>query len=267
MQRRIPWAAAFERFALVAAGVGLLCLRAPGVEEKTAAPSPALSTQSTNAPVKEIAPGIFQVGAVRLDQKHKSVTFPATRNLNDGLIEYLLVTSTGKVHESLLRTDIEPSHLQVAMLLLGARGAPGPPLTSAPPGGPVLGSTLAAAAAKPMGGAPVRIEVEWQLGPRHKRVRIEQLVLDRKAQSPMTEGDFIFNGSRIWNGTFIAQRDGSIISTVTDPDALFNNPRPGRDDDQNWQIIPTELPPIGTPMQVTITLRSTAYPPNKNENH
>jgi hypothetical protein len=159
-----------------------------------------------------------------------------------------------------LKTDIEPYHPQAAMLLLGAKGAQFPPLTNAPPGGPLLGSTLSEAAAKPLSGEPVRVEVQWSRGLGQKRLRLERLVLDRKAGAPMSEGDFTFNGSRMWNGTFLAERDGSIISTVTDPDAMFNNPRPGRNDDGNWQIIPTELPPVGSAMQITITLESNPHP-------
>ncbi|MBU6402405.1 MAG: hypothetical protein KGS61_18965 [Verrucomicrobia bacterium] len=211
---------------------------------------------STNAPVREVAPGIFQIGKVRLNQAQKTVTFPAAINLTSGQIEYVLVTSLGKVHESLLKTDIAPYHLQVAMLLLGAKGAPPVPLSVAPPGGPIIGATLAGTAPKPLPGDAVQITVTWPAGVNRKRRRIEQLVLDRKRGAPMTEGAFTFNGSRVWNGVFIAERDGSIVSTVTDPDAMFNNPRPGRNDDENWQIIPTELPPAGTPVEVTVTIES-----------
>lgn len=259
MQRRIPLAASFERFAFVVAGLSLLCVRAGATDGQAPVTSPALAARSTNAPVTEIAPGVFQIGGVRLNQNEKSLTLPVALNMTNGLIEYLLVTPTGKVHESLLTTDIEPYHLQAAMLLLGAKGAQWPPLTSPPPGGPVVGSTLTEAVAKPFPGNPVRVEVQWPRGLTQKRLRIERLVLDRKAGAPMSEGDFTFTGSRSWNGTFIAQRDGSIISTVADADAMFDNPRPGRSDDENWRIIPTELPPFGTAMQVTITLESAPH--------
>ena len=70
----------------------------------------------------------------------------------------------------------------------------------------------------------------------------------------MSRGVFTFNGSRVWEGRFIAQSEGSIVSLITDEDALFNNPRPGREDDSNWQIVPKNLPPRGTPVQVMIQL-------------
>ena len=63
------------------------------------------------------------MGQVRLDKNQRTVRFPAAVNQTNGAIEYLIVTSSGKTHESLLRTDAEPYHIQLAFLLLGAKGA------------------------------------------------------------------------------------------------------------------------------------------------
>jgi hypothetical protein len=228
----------------------------PPAQQPSAPNAPASPALSTNAPVKEIAPGIFQVGAVRLDKAGRALTFPATLNMNEGLIEYLVVTTSGKTHESLLRTEVEPLHLQVAMLLLGAKGAQAKPLSKAPVGGPLSVKELAKADAEAIKGEPVSIEVQWTAGGKKTQRRIEELVLSRATKSPMSKGDFVFNGSRVWEGTFVAQRDGSIISTIIDPDAMFNNPRPGREDDQIWEIIKKKAPAVGTPVELTITLKS-----------
>ena len=74
--------------------------------------------------IRELAPGIYQVGEVKLEKAARRVSFPARINMAEGPVEYLLVTAMGKTHESVLVTDIAPHHLQVAMLLLGARGTP-----------------------------------------------------------------------------------------------------------------------------------------------
>src|SRR3569623_2003527 len=90
----------------------------------TLSPTAHTTETSTNAPpLVEVAPGVFQIGLVRLDKNQKSVQFPAVLNMDHGLIEYLLVTTRGKTHESLLKTDAEPYNIHVAMLLLGAKGA------------------------------------------------------------------------------------------------------------------------------------------------
>ena len=67
-------------------------------------------------------------------------------------------------------------------------------------------------------------------------------------------GPWIYNGSRVIKGTFIAQRDGSIVSVIDDIDAMISNPRPGHDNDQIWEINSNALPPLGTPIEVTLKL-------------
>src|SRR5205085_8921184 len=71
---------------------------------------------------KEIAPGVFEIGAVRLDKNAGTVRFPAKVNMDDGLVEYLMVSPQGAVHESVLVSDVPPQDVHMAMLLLGAKG-------------------------------------------------------------------------------------------------------------------------------------------------
>src|SRR6266404_3082213 len=71
---------------------------------------------TNNLPLKEIAPGVFQLGKVRFDKKERIVSFPASINQTEAAIEYLIVTSYGKTHESLLSTEAEPYHIQLALL-------------------------------------------------------------------------------------------------------------------------------------------------------
>ncbi len=210
-------------------------------------------------PVREIAPGIFQIGKVRLDRAARAVSFPAAVNMTNGPLEYLLVTTTGKTHESLLKTDAEPYHIHVAMLLLGAKGSQTKP-TNAPAGGPITASSLAKFRDKPLPGEAVTIEVNWKSGAKDIQRRIEELVLNTKTKQPMTRGDFTFNGSVVWEGAYIAQQEGSIIAAVTDPSATFNNPRPGRDEDDTWAVLTKETPPFETPVTVTIRLNFPSKP-------
>ena len=86
-------------------------------------------------------------------------------------------------------------------------------------------------------------------------MRAEKLVLDRKRKAAMSKGDWIYTGSRFREDGFAAQADGSIVSLITDDDALVNNPRPGREDDDNWLSKAKELPDVDQPVQVVITLK------------
>lgn len=205
---------------------------------------PTSSASATNAPLKQIGPGIFQMGKVRLDKERRTVSFPAVLNMNEALIEYLVVTSYGKVHEGLLRTEAEPWHIHLAMLLLGGKGAGT--------------NSFPEDHTKPLPGDTVSIQITWKINGKEKRYRAEELVYDRQKKSAMRKGPWIYTGSTMSEGIFIAQRDGSIVSLIEDGQALINNPRPGRDNDDNWQVRGRDLPPVESPVEVTIKLEGPA---------
>ena len=189
---------------------------------------------------KRVGPDQFALGEVRLNQKTRTITFPATVNLRDVSVEYLVVTREGKTHESILRTEADPLHLHLALLLINAK-----------PGG-TNALTEADSAALP--GDKLKVEVTWKSGETTKTFRAEELVLDQMTRAPAARGPWIFTGSRMREGAFAAQVDGSIVSLITDPDALISNPRPGREDDDRWKPNASVLPPLNTPVEVSIRL-------------
>ncbi len=196
---------------------------------------------ATNLNLKQTSPGTFELDGIQLDKHEQSVSFRALVNMKQGNLEYLLVTTTGKTHESLLRTEAKPLQIQLALLLLGGRGT-----TNALPQDP----------AKSLPGDKVTIELSWTVKGRVERFPAEQFVTDVKVGGPMSRGHWIYNGSRLREDGFAAQMDGSIVSLITDPDALINNPRPGRENDDNWLPRANDLPPLNSPVEVTIRLEA-----------
>ena len=196
---------------------------------------------------------MLQVGTVKLMKKAREVHIPVTIEMHEGPIEYLVVTGRGKVHESLLVTTAEPYHVQVAMLLLNAKGS----------GGKLIPEDEK----MPIPGQPVDIELHWKENGETKKARIEQFVQTvRPKLQPAKKGPFIFNGSRVFEGQFLAQRDGSIVSLITDNAAQFNNPRLGRDDDELWRPQPKGLPSVDSKATVVIRLLK-KHAPKKHEPH
>jgi hypothetical protein len=105
---------------------------------------------------------------------------------------------------------------------------------------------------KPLPGEKVQIELNWLEGRKVRRAGIEEFVRDRKLSSKLKRSPWIFTGSRFRDDGFAAELDGSIVSLITDADALINNPRPGREDDDNWLVRTNGLPPLNAPVNVTI---------------
>jgi hypothetical protein len=131
-------------------------------------------------------------------------------------------------------------HVQLALVLLGAQGAG----TNAFPSNPT----------EALAGDPVRVEVRWTSATgAHKRPG-EDFVLNRTTQGPLSQGDWTFTGSVLFQGTFLAEQEGSIVALFLDPVALINNPRPGREDDENWLPYAKVLPPEETKVEVIFRL-------------
>ncbi|MFM1770595.1 MAG: hypothetical protein RJA22_3124 [Verrucomicrobiota bacterium] len=239
MRRPFP-----TRFALL-----LACL--PGaILPASAQPADAPASGQTNTPapaIRTLASGLLAVGGTRVDPRLRTVTVPAFVNLQEGIVEYVLVHSSGKTHESLLRTDVGAREIHVAMLLLGATGAG----TNALPLDP----------AETLPGDTVTVDIRWTEGRRARSVAAEEVVYDRRLGSALRRGRWTYTGSRLREDGFGAQVDGSIISLITDPDALVNNPRRGREDDDNWLAKARRLPEFNHPVDVVITLLPPASRP------
>jgi hypothetical protein len=219
-------------------------------------PTPPVNQQ----PLRQISRDIFQLGSVRLDKNRKTVQFPAQLNMKEGVIEYFLVNGRGKTYESLLSTDTEPYYIHLAMLLIGAKGAPQteallnapsqPFHVNRPPGASNASPNLA------IQGDPVTIELAWQAADGRKHLRAEDCIMNLATKTNASHGPWTYNGSRVINGIFVAQREASIVTMIDDIDAMVNNPRFGSDNDLIWQINSNALPSTNTPIEVTFKLET-----------
>jgi hypothetical protein len=63
--------------------------------------------------------------------------------------------------------------------------------------------------------------------------------------------DWVFTGSVIVNGRFMAQMDGSIIALYHDPVAMIDHATEGGESDKIW-FVREGIPPAGTPVTLTI---------------
>jgi hypothetical protein len=225
----------------------------------------AAEAQDADAPpvapeMREVSPGVFEIGKIHLDQKTRTVRFPGMLNLTDGIIEYLLVTEQGSTHESLLVGQIQPNDLHFAMLLLGAKGsgANHPSLGEAPPG-PIDARYLKTA--PKLKGDTVGISVQWKVDGAEKSAPVEDWIFNTEKKKPMERGPWIYNGSMFNDGIFLAQIEGAFAALVTYPSALINNPRQGSDNDAIWTVNGKAVPAVKTPVEITIQLLPEA-PPN-----
>jgi hypothetical protein len=211
----------------------------------------------TNAPLVPLGENVFQMGTVVLDKSAHSISFPAEVCLNSGLAEYLLVTTNGKAYESLLATSAQPYHIHLAMLLIGAKGTADTPALRDLPSAPFHVNRPAGDTNPPppaITGDPFTITLAFTNAGRAQSLSGANCFFNLSTKTNAAPGPWTYNGSRVARGTFLAQREGSIVALIDDPDALANNPRPGHDNDQIWQINSNSLPALHTPVAVTFKL-------------
>ncbi|MCD6186881.1 MAG: hypothetical protein J7K09_01850 [Desulfuromusa sp.] len=183
-----------------------------------------------------VAPGILEIGDCRVDKKNGRVEFPARVNMQEGLLEYLLVGDAGKLHESLLSTEISPYALQVSLLLLGIEGSYNP-------------LEMQGEARTPEGGR-INIKVRWQDGKRVKTVALEKWL--KKDKSKLNNIPWVFTGSVVIDGVFMAEVERSIIAIFHDPVAMIDHQLPEGADDQVWFVDSEQTPSRGTAVTVII---------------
>ena len=195
----------------------------------------------TNSPVQPLGEGRFTIGLVTLDASNRTAIFPAAVCLREETVEYVSVHKTGKTHESIFRTEARPQDIHVAMLQLGAKS--------------VMTNSFGVDGKETPLGSAVTVSASWNHAGAHLQYLVEDLVIDRETTNSLAHVGWIYNGSNFSENAFTAERDGSILSLHIDPDALINNPRPGRTNDDLYIPNAARLPPIGTPVEIVIRLR------------
>lgn len=207
------------------------------------APATSSAEERARTQLKELSPNVYQIGTVVLDRNRREVTVPGKTRLTGGFVEYFAVGPLGKVHESVLTLDVEPLHLQTALLALGLQ--PSNNLRTQGDG-------------RVPAGDPVDLRVQWKRGGAPEDHRAEDLLVDVERQKPMEATHWVFTGSRVQGRTFMADATQSLVATYRDPDAILNHPLPGGSNDEAYRPNAALLPPIGTP--VTLLIRPSNAP-------
>lgn len=216
-----------------------------------AAPGPPPPTGPPPDPTKAIQKvdgNRFRLGSMEFDQKKREIRFPGKVNMQEGLLEYVIVHESGKVHESLLTTSVKPFELNVVLLLLNWKKSN----VFFDESRPEPQGTASKAAENPAG-SHVDVFVEWkETGGQTQTTRVEDWVRRTMKEDTVKKGPFIYTGSIVApDGTFIAEQSGCIVSLYADRGCILNNPREGNEDDEGWEPAP-KVPPKGTTVSIIL---------------
>jgi len=183
---------------------------------------------------------VARIGAVTVDSAAKTVTATGWVNQTEGPIEVLACGPKGKTHESVFVLTLNPLDLQAALLLAGLKG--GEPMSGLGEG--------------PPRGSPLDIFVEWQTDGEPRRERAETFIRQINEDAVLPESPWIFTGSQIKDGRFMAFAEESFVVSYWDPYAVINLGHPLGADDEALHANPLAVPPYGTPVTMTFVPRA-----------
>jgi hypothetical protein len=198
------------------------------------------SPENISTEVVRLSNDLYRIGNVKIYKDQRFISIPGSINMREGLIEYLACSLKGKLHESIIALDAEPYHIHVALLLLGLvpgdrpiafQGAPEPPC-----------------------GDPLIIRISWK-GLDNKLVEYapEDLVFNIENKKTMEKADWVFSGSKIFDGKYMAQMEGSIVAIFHDPHAVIDHRSNSGADDTHFFINKEIMPPLGMPVEFKIS--------------
>jgi hypothetical protein len=202
----------------------------------------AYDAQMRDAPIKKTAEHTYVLDGITINTASKQIRFAAVVNqTNKELpLEVLICTEYGKTHESLFRTTISPTYLNVAFRLLDCHGGK-PRAGVGDPAMPV--------------GSPIEIEVKHtdEKG-ETETIQPEAWIWNHKRQAPMRETHWTYTGSLFHMGRFLAETTGTIVNIYVDPSTLVELPLPEVEDDTVFGVHEQVVPPEGTKVEIIITV-------------
>ena len=151
---------------------------------------------ASNLPaIKKVKEGIYDFGGIIIDRKSNSVSIPAFSNQVNGLVEYAVVHEDGKIHESLFRTTVRPQLFHTSLLLLKFKPVEDffQNLWSDDPKSIDYSENC------------FEILVSWEINGTNYEKEMENLSINQSRNGPIEKKSFIFTGSKMIEGTFLAE--------------------------------------------------------------
>ena len=226
--------------------------RSPG--EPKALPAPDQPMKPVQPAIERIDADHYRVGGITLNHKTREIRLPAEVNMNVGLLEFVLVHTKGKVHESLFLTDMSATHLNLALKLL--RYQPSRELYRIPNETGGLTDRFPEVPEATRKAARIRIEVEWTQGGETRRVPVNQWIQHAVHTKPMPDGPWVYGGSEFYDGKFVPEMTGDLVAIFVTRSALVNYPGDDNDNDDVWVCHSSRIPEQGT----KVTLIIAPYP-------
>jgi hypothetical protein len=215
------------------------------------AQTPAEPAASVKPSVEKVSETQYRIDKVTFDQKSREIRFPAKINMTEGLLEFVIVHETGKIHESLLTTEASPTHVNLAFTLL--RYPASRELYPLPSDTGGASDVFPDVPADVKTGARIAIDVEWNDNGKTRRIPVNDWIQHIVKTTSMPSGPWVYGGSEFHNGKFAPELSGDLVAIFITNSALINYPGDDNRDDTVWQPYHKRVPPAGTDVTVILS--------------
>ncbi|MFW6060122.1 MAG: YdjY domain-containing protein [Phycisphaeraceae bacterium] len=202
--------------------------------------------------------------SIRVDREAGFVEIDAeVVNRDADWLELLVCAPGSREYESILTSPAKPSHIHLALIMLGLE--PGSPLD--------WEHTEEGFDVQPPTGPRLTIQARWQQDGEPRAADANTWIVNQKTDEPMEGNVWLFAGSsfyepdegepRAGERLYMADLNGTVISLVNFGDDLLTRPTTltNQNDDQAWSTRTEAIPPEGT----AVTLRLAPAPEQGDE--
>lgn len=236
---------------LLLAATFVLCADPVPVEPRTL-PAPDQPVAPVEPAVKKLDDGRLQIGDVIFNPKTREIRFPTKVNMAGGeLLEFALVHANGKVHESLLLTETSAMDINLAFKLLRYPASSEFYAIIEPDG--TMSNQFPEVPEDVKKAARIDISVEWQDAGKTRTARLNEWIAHGTTGDAMPADPWVYGGSGIHDGKFVADVTGDYIAIFLSNAALINFSGKDNNSDEVWTPFPKRVPPEGTNVTVIIT--------------
>ncbi len=235
---------------LLFAATRLLCADPVPVEPRTL-PAPDQPVAPVEPAVKELDDERLQIGEVVFNRKTREIRFPAKVNMAGGeLLEFALVHANGKVHEALLLTETSAMDINLAFKLL--RYPASSEFYAIVDEDGTMSNRFPEVPPEVKAAARLDIGVEWQEAGKTRRAKLNEWISHASTGQAMPADPWVYGGSGIHEGKFVADLTGDYIAIFLSSAALINFSGKDNNSDEVWTPFPKRVPPEGTKVTVVI---------------
>lgn len=226
----------------------------PDTKNAQEKPAPASAESAPVAPEKpqivKLADGRMKYGDIEFDPKTRQVRIPCSVNMNDGLLEFAVVHENGKIHESLLITKCSPTDINVVLKLLRFMASEELYAIEKEPG--VLSSKFPEVPEATKKAARVELKLEWQQDGKTQKAPLADWIMQAATTKPMSHEPWVYGGSMVYDGSFLAEMTGDIASIFVSRGSLFLYPGKDNFNDEAWLANTKRIPAQGTKVHFII---------------